>query len=72
MSSAANFYKHFGPRQPDLDTLTVLILKEFFEKVDFENKSADDNLKTKKHAKLPRGQAVIGIFFIQYLFYLVL
>ena len=32
----------------------MVFLKEFFEKVDFEKKSADD----KKHAKLPNRQRV--------------
>ena len=62
MSSVETFANSLDPDQarqnvgPDLDpklfdTLMVF-LKEFFKKVDFEKKSADD----KNHAKLPRRQ----------------
>ena len=48
--SADNFCKQFGPKSWSklFDTLMVF-LKEFFEKVDFEKKKADD----KGHEKLP-------------------
>ena len=65
MSSADNLGKQFGPRSGPtkcqalsgsklFDTLMVF-LKEFFKKVDFEKKSADNK---KKHENLPRRQRV--------------
>ena len=48
VSSDDNFYKQFGPRSGPTNCLTqVVFLKEFFEKVDFEKKSAD-NKKSRK------------------------
>ena len=64
MSSADNFYKQFRPRsgltiyrarsESKLFDTLMLVPKEFFEKVDFEKKIADD----KKYAKLPSRQSV--------------
>ena len=53
--SADNLCKQFGPRSGPtklLDTLMVF-LKDFFEKVDFKEKSADDKkaCKITQHAK---------------------
>ena len=66
VSSADNSFKQSGPRpgqtkcwafhlavSKQFDTL-IVFLKAFFEKVDFEKKSADD----KTHAKLPWRQRV--------------
>ena len=70
MSSADNLFKQSGPRpgqtghwachlaiSKQFDTL-IVFLKAFFEKFDFEKKSADD----KKHAKLPRRQRVTNTY----------
>ena len=59
VSFADNFCKQFGPRLgltkrwplpgSNLFDTQMVFLKEFFEKVDFEKKTADD----KKHEKIP-------------------
>ena len=58
MSSADNICKEFGSSQdrhfvgPDLgpNHLTLIVfLKEFFEKVNFEKRSADDNKSMKNY-----------------------
>ena len=66
MSSADNLCAQFGPRSglhkvgPDLDSgsklfdTSMIFLKEFFEKDDFEK----NQQTTKKHAKLPRMQRI--------------
>ena len=64
VSSADNLCKPFGPRSGRTECLArsecklfdtlIVFLKEFFQKVDFEKKSADN----KKHAKLPSRQSV--------------
>ena len=62
MSSADNFCEQFDPDQarqnvgPDLDAnclKLIVFLKEFLEKVDFENKNQQT---TKKREHLSRGQ----------------
>ena len=62
--SADHLCKQFGPRSgpkkcracsgPKIFDTQMVLLKEFFEKVNFEKKSADD----KRHAKLPGRQRV--------------
>ena len=56
VSSAENFCKQFGPRSgltncrawsgPKLFLTLIVFRKLFFEKVDFEKKSADDKIKS--------------------------